>query len=66
MKKTKEQLEKDRRSIAVYPTPVGEDIEHAIPVWSQPVRNENWDEVRRQYFYLLVADLLCFRLSFLS
>lgn len=37
--------EKDRRSVAVYPTPDGEDMENAIPVWTQPVAGSNWDEV---------------------
>jgi serine/arginine repetitive matrix protein 1 len=39
----------DRRSVAYYPTPVGdeEDMADAIPSWTQPVhRLGNWDEVR--------------------
>lgn len=51
MKRTKEQDEKNRRSVAVYPTPDGEgDMAHAIPVWTQPVdEGSNWDEVRIGY-----------------
>ncbi|KAJ3552756.1 hypothetical protein NM688_g3984 [Phlebia brevispora] len=43
-KKTRENEE--RRSVAQYPTPEGDDISHAIPTWTQPVpANGNWDDV---------------------
>lgn len=36
----------DRRSVAQYPTPEGDDMAHAIPSWTQPVpSNGNWDDV---------------------
>ncbi|EGN91708.1 hypothetical protein SERLA73DRAFT_80198 [Serpula lacrymans var. lacrymans S7.3] len=37
--------ELNRRSVAEYPAPVGEDMEDAIPSWTQPVKSGNWDEV---------------------
>lgn len=37
--------EDSRRSVGVYPVTDLEDAEHAIPTWTQPVANSNWDEV---------------------
>ncbi|KAI0060359.1 hypothetical protein BV25DRAFT_949719 [Artomyces pyxidatus] len=38
--------DEDRRSIAEYPVPGEEDMENAIPTWTQPVPpGGNWDEV---------------------
>ena len=38
--------DKDRRSVAVYPELQGDDIENAIPSWTQPkLAGGNWDEV---------------------
>jgi hypothetical protein len=39
---------KDRRSVAEYPTPQGvdgEELMDAIPTWTQPVEEGDWDEV---------------------
>ena len=38
--------EGNRRSVGVYPVTNIDDAEHAIPTWTQPVANSNWDEVR--------------------
>lgn len=45
MKQAKQGEGGKRGSIAVYPTPDGEDIENAIPSWTRPVENSNWDDV---------------------
>lgn len=37
--------EESRRSVGVYPTTDLENPEHAIPTWTQPIANSNWDEV---------------------
>lgn len=37
--------EKNRRSVAVYPEPTGDNMMDAIPSWTQPTGG-NWDEVR--------------------
>lgn len=39
------QKTQDRGSVAYYPTPNGDNMEDAIPTWSQPVQGGNWDEV---------------------
>lgn len=36
----------NRRSVGVYPVTNLDDAEHAIPTWTQPVANANWDEVQ--------------------
>lgn len=44
--RSKAEDEKNRRSVAVYPEPTGENMMDAIPSWTQPVPNGgNWDEV---------------------
>jgi len=47
--KTLQGKKEDRGSVAYYPTPDGdeEDMADAIPSWTQPVRQGNWDEVRK-------------------
>lgn len=37
--------EESRRSVGVYPVADLENAEHAIPTWTQPVEDSNWDEV---------------------
>lgn len=45
-KPTKSRENEDRRSIAQYPSPEGDDIVHAIPTWTQPISGSgNWDDV---------------------
>lgn len=44
--RTKMADDKDRRSVAVYPELQGDDMENAIPSWTQPKpAGGNWDEV---------------------
>lgn len=42
--RTKIDEEKNRRSVAVYPEPLGDNIMDAIPSWTVP-KGGNWDEV---------------------
>jgi hypothetical protein len=44
--RSKAEEEKNRRSIANYPQPAGDNVVDAIPSWTQPVPTDgNWDEV---------------------
>jgi hypothetical protein len=44
--RSKAEEEKNRRSIANYPQPAGDNVVDAIPSWTQPVPADgNWDEV---------------------
>lgn len=44
--RSKAEDEKNRRSVAVYPQPAGDNVVDAIPSWTQPVPTDgNWDEV---------------------
>jgi hypothetical protein len=51
--------EDNRRSVAHYPTPGDDaDMSNAIPVWTQPKGDGNWDDVRNVYFFM-VSRVVC-------
>jgi hypothetical protein len=56
--RSKAEIEKNRRSVANYPQPAGDNVVDAIPSWTQPVPTDgNWDEVSRCICCYYIADM---------
>jgi hypothetical protein len=55
--RSKADLEKNRRSVANYPQPTGDNVVDAIPSWTQPVPADgNWDEVSSNWYLVLLGE----------